>query len=258
MSDRVDLLASFSRNWAGALVSTVQSRGGRVLCERGVVATDAGRPAGLLNSVVLLEPLAQSAVPALVATLEAFFAIGEAAPAATVYLFTVWPVPDLAPFGWACVEQMPLMLRPPGGSAPPTPPDLRIAEGQSVDDLHCFEQVMITGFPVPELQELPAGSAFGAPILDDERFRFWLGWHAGRPVTAAGAYVAHGLVNLAFLATLPQARGRGFGSALAWAATLAAPDLPAMVIASEDGQRLYARLGYQHVCDMPLWVRARQ
>lgn len=257
MSDRSDLLTRFSLNWAEVLERVVRSSGGRVLREPGVVATDAGRPAGLLKSVVLLEPLTPSAMPSLMALLDAFFAFDEGWLGGAVFLFSDWPPPDLTACGWNCVEQMPLMLRRPGGQAPPSPPGLRVREGRSIADLHHFEQVMIEGFPVPELQNLPAESAFGAPVLGDGRFRFWLGWQDARPVSAAASFVAHDLVHLSFLATLPQGRGRGYGSALAWSATLADSSLPAMVMASEDGQRIYARMGYQRVCDMPLWVRER-
>lgn len=257
MSETMDLLARFSLNWAESLAEAVRSIGGRALHQPGVVATDVGRPAGLMNSVVLLAPLQESTVPSLMTSVDAFFAADPAVNARTVFLFSVWPVPDLSAYGWVFVEQMPLMVRQPATVVPPAPPDLQISQVSNLADLHHFEHVMIDGFPVPELAGQPPGSVFGASVLEDPRFAFWLGWHDGHPVTASAAFVAHGLVDLIFLATLPQARGRGFGSALAWTATLIRPDLPALLIASQDGQKLYARLGYQHLCDMPLWIRER-
>jgi GNAT superfamily N-acetyltransferase len=257
LSDQAGLLARFSLNWAEALAGVVRSTGGRILRRAAMAATDVGRPAGLLYSVVLLEPLQAVTAATLLAALDTFFAFGPASKSGTVYLFTTWPVPDLTPCGWVLVEQMPLMLRLPGADTTPKPPDLRISEVQCARDLHHFEQVMIRGFPVPELVGLPAGSAFGTSLLENERYRFWLGWHDEQLVCASAAYVAHGLVDLVFLATLPRARGRGFGSALARIATLADPDLPAMLIASQEGQHLYTRMGYRHVCDMPLWIRER-
>lgn len=152
---------------------------------------------------------------------------------------------------------MPLMVRRPGGAAAPTPPALRIAEVRSAIDLHHFEQVMTRGFPVPDLEDLPAGSAFRPAVLGDEQFHFWLGWHDEQLVSASAAYVADGIVDLIFLATLPAAQGRGFGSELAWTATLVEPDLPAMLIASQEGLPMSARIGYERVGDMPLWVRER-
>lgn len=257
MSLRDDLLVRFSLNWAEALERIGQSTGGRVLRRCDVVATDVGRPAGLLNSVVLLEPLQNTAVPSLMSALDAFFTFIAAAEAGTVYMCTAWPVPDLSEFGWVFVEQMPLMVRLPGGDSRPAPPELRISEVRWLEELHHFEQVMINGFPVPEMAGLPPGAAFGPPVLSDERFHFWLGWHNDQPVSASAVYIAHGIINLIFLATLPEARGRGFGSALARTATLVHSDVPAMLIASSEGLPLYTRMGYEHVCDMPLWIRER-
>lgn len=251
-----DVLLRFSANWANALEGIVHSIGGRVQCWPEAVATDMGRPAGLQNSVVLLEPLNEFALSPVMSALDSFFEVGSVARTGTIYLFSVWPVPDLAAYGWVAVEQMPLLERMPGGDATASLPDLRISEGRSVNDLHHFEQVMIKGFPVPELEGRPAGGVFGTSLLADEQFRFWLGWQDEQPVSASAAYVAHGLVDLIFLATLPQARGRGFGSALARAVTLA-DHQPAMVIASRDGLPLYTRMGYRHLCDMPLWIRER-
>ena len=255
MSERADLLARFSRNWSEALEGVVSSTGGRVMRQVAVVATDVGFPAGLMNSVILLSPLDVNEVLALTASLDAFFGREQRAQARTVFMFTAWPVPDLAPFGWEYVEQMPLMMRPPEEDATPAPPDVRVSGVRTVQDLRHFEQVMIQGFPVPDLEGLPAGSAFGPSVLEDSRHRYWLGWHEERPVSASASYVAHGLVHLTFLATLPQMRGRGFGTALARAATLTDRGLPAMLMASSEGQPLYVRLGYQQELTMPLWVR---
>lgn len=149
------------------------------------------------------------------------------------------------------------MVRFPGGEIPNPPPGLNITEVRSATDLHHFEQVLIEGFPVPELTGLPPGSVFGPTLLDDNRFHCWLGWLNSQPVTAAASYISHGLVDVIFLATLPHARGRGFGAALAWRATLVQPDLPAVLIASQEGRSLYASMGYEHLRDMPLWIRER-
>jgi hypothetical protein len=120
VNDHNDLLVPFSLNWADSLQGVVHSNsiGGRVLRRADVVATDVGRPAGLMNSVVLLEPLQEASAPLQMALLDAFFAFDSGTKAGSVFMFTVWPVPDLTAYGWNCVEQMPLMVRIPLGTAP--------------------------------------------------------------------------------------------------------------------------------------------
>ena len=233
------------------------SVGGRVTEGSGFVATDLGRPAGLQNSVVLLTPLQSGNVASLMASLDAFFGFGTAADAGAVYLFSPWPVPDISGYSWEYVEAMPLMMRSPSIAAHAMPTNLQVIEVQTGTDLRHFEQVMIEGFPVPELKGLPAGSAFGPALLRDSNFRFFVGWHDGLPVTASATYVAQGMVHLIFLATIPGKRGNGFGSAVAWEATLANSVLPAMLMASEDGLRVYPKLGYRQLCEMPLWKHER-
>ena len=65
------------------------------------------------------------------------------------------------------------------------------------------------------------------------------------------------VVGVFMVATLPDARGHGYGSALTWAATVAVPDLPAVLLASDDGRPIYERLGYEIVSRFALWERPR-
>ena len=48
-----------------------------------------------------------------------------------------------------------------------------------------------------------------------------------------------------YVAALPAARGRGVGAAVTWAATLCQPELPAVLVASDDGRPVYERMGYR-------------
>jgi hypothetical protein len=43
---------------------------------------------------------------------------------------------------------------------------------------------------------------------------------------------------------LESARGKGFGAAITWAATLADSTMPAMLVASDLGRPVYERMGY--------------
>jgi GNAT superfamily N-acetyltransferase len=56
---------------------------------------------------------------------------------------------------------------------------------------------------------------------------------------------------------MPSARGKGYGGALTAAATAAARDLPAVLQASDDGQPVYAHLGFQSDTPCALWFTSR-
>jgi predicted GNAT family N-acyltransferase len=59
------------------------------------------------------------------------------------------------------------------------------------------------------------------------------------------------------VATMPQARGKGYGGAVTSAAVASAPDLPAILQASGDGQPVYTRLGFQVVTPYTIWYKPR-
>ena len=48
-------------------------------------------------------------------------------------------------------------------------------------------------------------------------------------------------------------RGKGIGEALTWAATLADPSRPAMLMASDSGRPIYERMGYIPILRLTLW-----
>ena len=123
--------------------------------------------------------------------------------------------------------------------------------------MQAFERAIVEGFPISELAAQGPGAAFKVEMLADERQRLWVGWEGERPVSAASAFVAAGVNNVTLVATLPEARGRGYGAALTWRATLADPDLPAMLLATDDGRPVYERLGYLSLFRFTLWARNR-
>ncbi|MGZ6391549.1 MAG: GNAT family N-acetyltransferase, partial [Ktedonobacterales bacterium] len=87
--------------------------------------------------------------------------------------------------------------------------------------------------------------------------RLWVGWEEDRPVSAAATFVAAEINDVTLVATVPEARGRGYGAALAWRASLANPALPALLIASTEGRRVYERMGYMSLFRFTLWSRDR-
>lgn len=83
----------------------------------------------------------------------------------------------------------------------------------------------------------------------------FVGYLDGRPVATAGACTGHGVNAVEWVATHPSARGRGIGAALTWTASTVRPEAPAVLIASDDGQPVYARLGYVRLLRLTMWHR---
>lgn len=251
------LLRQFLVNWTAAVEAGGLPHGGRTLRRDDLAAGDLGRPAPLHNVATLLAPLCTEGAAEVLAALDDFYGFSTGKTSGEVYLFSPWPTPDLRLHGWTRVGHGPLMLRPAGGEAPPTPPGLRIEEVRDETSLRAFEVAIVRGFPMPELEAQGPGAAFGAGVLTDDRFRMWVGWEEDRPVSAAETFVAAGINNVSLVATVPDARRRGYGAALTWCATLADPALPSLLIATDEGRPVYERIGYLTLFRYTIWSRDR-
>jgi ribosomal protein S18 acetylase RimI-like enzyme len=221
-------------------------------CERweDVWAADLGSPAPYPNSAALLRPLREGAAPELVARLDAFY---SSHPGGPWMLWSAWPTPDLSATGLRLLEEMPLMVRLPG-ALPPAPQELRIVEALDDVTLRAMDHVMIDGYPVHELrpgERLTDVRALGGPM------RFFVGYLENEPVTCAASYTGEQEVGIYMVATLPSARGKGYGGAVTSAAVASASDLPAVLQASDDGQPVYTRLSFQVVTPYTIWSKPR-
>jgi hypothetical protein len=251
------LLRQFLVNWTASIEAHSLPMGGRALRRDDLAAADLGRPSFGGNVVTLLAPLLPEAVETTAAVLDDFYGFACGDGTGTVFLFSPWPTPDLRAHGWTLLAYQPLMLRMPGGAAPPDPPRLRIEPVIDAATLRAFEIAMVRGFESSELEAARPGSVFGPPILGDGRLRTWVGWEEDRPVSAAAAFVDAGITNVTLVGTVPEARRRGYGAALTWRATLADPALPAMLLATDEGRPVYERMGYVSLFRFAVWSRER-
>jgi predicted GNAT family acetyltransferase len=110
---------------------------------------------------------------------------------------------------------------------------------------------------LPEHESPAPGTAFSPAMLSDNRRRLWVGWEGDRPVCAAASFTDAGVTNVDLVATVPEARRRGYGEALTWRASLAQPALPSLLIATEAGRPMYERMGYLPLFHFTLWSRQR-
>jgi hypothetical protein len=249
-----NLLLDFARGEAEAYGEIVGALGGRVDhdVEYGVHLRDSGLPTPFANAALLGRPVADTEIDGLVARLGTFFGATGGGP---YMVFSPWPIADLAPRGFAPIGHPPLMVRAPGGTAPLVP-GLHIVRVCDAATLGDFEQTLIEAYPVTEMQPVVRGS-FLRPETLDTRWRFFVGYEGDRPVATAAAYVTPTVTIVELVSARPECRGKGYGAALTAAATLTAPEQPAMLVASDLGRNVYAHLGYVSILRYTLWLGLR-
>lgn len=200
------------------------------------------------NNATLLRDPGVDGTDELLRRVAAFFVERHAGP---YQIWSLWPIssPVLADTPG---EPVPCMIRDVGSSAPEPPRELEIVEADDETTVRDGE-VLID-------QVFGARSAPGSLLtLDclDEHLRTWVGYVDDRPVTTATAYIDDAFVGVYAVATIPDARGHGYGEAITWAATLCEPELPATLQASAMGRPIYERMGYRTIAEFTVWDRER-
>jgi hypothetical protein len=246
------VLRRFLFNQADSQVALAQAIGGRAVTGDGVALSDLRSPAAFLNQAILMRPVT-GADDAVLDEIAAFFRGGS-----TGVVLSAWPTPDLVARGWHLVGHPMFVAR---GAAlydalsqemgPPA--DVSVKVASSAADLALVERLAVEGYPMPELDGLPANAAFGAALIGGP-MRHRIGYLEGKPVAAAASHVAHGVVNLCLAATLPAARRRGVWQALVNARCGDGPDLPAVAFTSDYSRPGFVRMGFLPVTRFTLWA----
>ena len=215
------------------------------------VAIDGHSPFPFFNVAVPLRPIVDPADTVLDEIAAQFTPDNEGTP---FLIYSGTPMPWLGDRGWTPMGHPPVMLRPAGPADVPAPAGLEIVEVRDDATLEIFDRTMVEAYPVPEVA---GGRNFGVGLLDLAGWHMWLGTLDGEPVGTAAAHVTDSLVDVEWISAMPRARGKRIGEALTWKATLAAPELPAMLIASDLGQPVYERMGYLRLSRFTLWIGKR-
>jgi GNAT superfamily N-acetyltransferase len=229
--------------YADRVSEMARRTGGRTAERDGARMADLGSPFGYDNAVVLTAPPRAEELPALLAAAGAFFP-----PERWWVLLSLFATPDLGPYGLSPVGHPPVMLRPPAPAPPPHPGlDVRAVTDEAT--LADFGRTLVTGYGIQDI---------GVPAIADlslvgSLLHLYVGYADGEPVATAGSAVHHGVVEIDWVAVLPEVRGRGYGGAVTSAAVAVAPELPSLLIASDDGQPVYRRLGFWDLFRATMW-----
>lgn len=236
------LLRRFVLAHADRLAGLAHGNGGAAHAGADALLADSGSPFPFDNAAVLVRPPTAGSLGEVVAQARAFFPAGR-----PWVLLSVWPTGDLRRLGLRLVGHPPLMFRP-SGPVPPGPspvPGFVVREAEGARRRADFESTLAEGFP------LVAAPGYERPAGDGTRF--FVGYADGRPVSVAAACPAPGLVEIDWVATLPSARRRGYGTAVMAAALAGAPGMPTVLLASDAGRPVYRRLGFVDLLRTTIW-----
>jgi hypothetical protein len=253
LADADSLCLRWLRHWSAQLAAFATAGGGRIVADERYLLADLGRPAPFFNGAVLLAPWADDAGFAeLLDEIEARATGGTG----DLYLWSLWPTPDLCARGWQLDGHPPLLVRPPG--PPPVEPARPVPDRVgTAAELAAWERVVVDGYPMTELQPFRPGVLAAPALLDDPRLRFWTSSDGGRPVTASAQFVAHGVAGFAMGVTLPGHRHAGHWAQHVRLRLATEPDLWHVGVFSDHSRAGAERAGFVPVVRHTLWHRTR-
>lgn len=241
----IDNLVSWWSNVAFA-------RGGHVDLSPHLAAIDGLGTNPIVNRAVVLSPDAEVA-----AVVAAICSTYDTRDGGVIGLLDAWDAVDLDGVdGWSRqgTVLLPEMVFSPdktSTAAPDADADLReVTDAAGIAD---FDDVIRNGFDFVPWDDQPILPA----ALLDSASRLFVAYVDDMPVACAMGHDFAHVTGVYLVATKPEARGRGLGEAVTWAATRAFGDRPATLQASAMGTPVYARMGYVTTRQMRLWIRAR-
>lgn len=149
--------------------------------------------------------------------------------------------------GFAPTQRMPGMVVTPDELNAVDAPDLRVIRVETADGLAEALAVAAAGFGVPA--ELIA-AAYALEVSELEGVAYYVARAGERDVATAMGFTIGDATAIFSVATVPEARGKGYGAAVTLAAVrdgFAAGARFAALQSSAMGERVYARLGFREV-----------
>lgn len=255
LPDADSLCLRWLRHWSDQCAAFARAAGGTVVRDERFVLADYGRPASYFNAAILHAPQPEPGdLDVLLDEIEARTARGTG----DVYLWSLWPTPDLRRRGWELAGHPPLLVRPPTAAVPAAlVPAEEPSPVRTAAELAAWERVLVEGYPLPDLLPYRPGALVGTALLDDERFRFRTTFNGGTPVGISAQFVSRGVAGFALGVTLPDARRCGHWSRHARVRLHAEPDRWHVGVFADDSRPGAEQLGFVPIVRHTLWHRPR-
>jgi GNAT superfamily N-acetyltransferase len=161
---------------------------------------------------------------------------------------------ELQARGWWGEDDSPSMVMASIPTVPPPPAELAIRRVTTAEDLEDWFHAASPGARGPDHPpEVDFNRIFipSLAVAHDPAIALFIGYLEQRPVASSGLFITDGVAEVAAVATWPEVRGRGYGTALTWAAIaegMARGCTSAALRASALGEPVYAAMGFVYVC----------
>jgi ribosomal protein S18 acetylase RimI-like enzyme len=140
---------------------------------------------------------------------------------------------------------------------PSSAAELTISEVAGIEDLRAWYTVNVEGFGYTEQTAHVYYDAYARLGSGASRpWHHYVGWLGNRPVAIASLLLHAGVAGIYGIATIPEARRRGIGSAMTLYALRAARAYGyrvAILSPTEMGKNIYQRIGFQEVCKLQFY-----
>ena len=164
-----------------------------------------------------------------------------------------WQTLSLESHGLRVWRTEPWFLRPRGPVAIEQPADLELIQVSTPAEVRELEAVSVRGFENEDATIAP-GAIHPPAILEDPNMEMFLGRVNGRAVGAAMGYRTEDAIGVFGVTVVASARRRGYGAALTAAAMLPDSGFPSVLAPSPEGAPLYAKLGFERVGELSIWM----
>ncbi|MBN1665306.1 MAG: GNAT family N-acetyltransferase [Deltaproteobacteria bacterium] len=137
-------------------------------------------------------------------------------------------------------------------------PHLTITPVKDIESLKIWCDILVAGYGMPESVGPAFLDWFSSFRLDPQMpLRHYIGWWNGKPSAIASMLLAAGTAGVYNITTLPEARGKGIGSAMTLTPLLEARAEGVRVgvlQSTAQGFPVYRKLGFQEYCSIGSYV----
>jgi GNAT superfamily N-acetyltransferase len=139
----------------------------------------------------------------------------------------------------------------------PMPEGLEIRKVVDDASLPVWSRVFLVGHGLERLLESGSRLFQAVGVRNDQPASKFLGFYNGVPVASSQVLYGGNVARLNFVSTMPEARGKGIGTAISLASLISAQERGynvAVLTSTDMGYPIYRKLGFKEICNWDYYV----